>query len=47
MTISTWIVLGICCFLCPMGMFVVMNSKRNNKDNNIEKKEADKNVVVE
>ncbi len=44
MTVSTWIVLGICCFLCPMGMFVVMNSNKNNKDNNTEnKKEEGKN----
>lgn len=44
MTVSTWIVLGICCFLCPMGMFVVMNPNKNNKDNNTEnKKEEGKN----
>ena len=32
MTTSTIIVLVICCFLCPMGMFVTMNSKKNKKD---------------
>lgn len=24
--------MSICCFLCPMGMFVTMNSKKNKKD---------------
>lgn len=31
MTTSTIIVLVICCFLCPMGMFTVMNSKKKNE----------------
>ena len=32
MTTSTIIVLVICCFLCTMGMFVTMNSKKNKND---------------
>lgn len=42
MTVSTWIVLAICCFICPMGMFTVMNSKKKNEKSD-DKKDGEKN----
>ena len=42
MTTSTIIVLFLCCVVCPMGMFVMMNSKKKDSENkDAENKDSD------
>ena len=42
MTTSTWIVLFICCFLCPMTTFIAVNAdKKKKKANDMDKEKKE------